>query len=172
MTPLSIRLTFRAEDFSPIYFKDGYHLVFKNPNTRNQALLTIVVGIIWLAVGIKLLAYGGPKGIFVAISVILAITAYRVKRRIDSITRWKTAIAAFLKKLDTPTERSLLLTPESFVYQDGTEETLENWADVLSAEIEDDYISIVGSAEYLFPKKSMSNEEFSQLSMFISKYVP
>ena len=171
-SPVTIKLNFRAEDFSPIYFQDNYHLVFKNPNTRNQALLAIAVGIIWIAVGIKLMAYGGPKGVFVIISFILAITTLRLKRRTDSIGRWKKDIDVFLKKLETPTDRSIVLTSESFIYQEEQEETLENWLDVQSAEITDDYISLNASSEYLFPRKSMTEQEFQQLSLFISKYVP
>ena len=172
MNPVTIRLNFRAEDFEPIYFKDGYHLVFKNPTTKNQALMTIAMGTIWLAVGVKLLLYGGPKTIFVVLSVFFAITTLRLKRRTDGISRWKREIALFLEKLKLPVERSLLLTNEFFRYMEGDESTTENWTEVDSAEITDDYISINASAEYLFPKNSMSTAEFEQLIRFISKYVP
>lgn len=172
MSPVTIRLNFRAEDFEPIYFRDGYHLVFKNPTTKNHALMVIAMGIIWLGVGVKLLLYGGPKTIFVVLSIFFAITALRLKRRTDGISRWKREIALFLEKLRLPTERSLLLTAESFSYRESDELTTENWTEVNAAEIADDYISMKASAEYLFPKSSMSPAEFELLSRFISTYVP
>jgi|GEM_PF-2688786 len=173
MTPVILPLHFRKADFEAIYYKDNYHLIFKNPNTRNQALLAIVVGIAWLAVGARLLISGGNQTIFVVISILLAITAARLKKRTDSIKRWKKEIGIFLENLEKPTNRALVLSEEGFTFEEDNEaDKIERWEEVLQADIEDDYISISASVDYLFPKHSMAPGDFEQLAAAVSRYVP
>jgi tetrahydromethanopterin S-methyltransferase subunit G len=84
---------------------------------------------------------------------------------------WKRQIHKYLDDLDKIKENKIIITPSSFSLVQDNRETIEKWTEFKKAEINDTYILLLTSTNYMIPKNSMTSDEFDSFKKVISEKI-
>ncbi len=133
-------------------------------------MAVITIGMAFLATLIYVVVADKNSGFAIILGILFGVAFYDLFKKASPLLKWKAGVIAYLDDLDKIREHQFILTPHVFsLLQDG-KETMEKWSELKRCELELDFISIItNSTTYLFPKKSMTAEEFEFLRAVLSE---
>ncbi|RKT01481.1 hypothetical protein [Chryseobacterium defluvii] len=167
-----IRLKPSRKDFEEVYFNGTQGSLFFSPTTKGKTITTIIVGIILLILlFLKDTLNKENVGILYFVSFLFLLCVVFLSVSINNIARWKKGVEAYLKSLERCSIYEIRFNNEFFKVNIDHQEENNLWKDFVTADINDDYISLDGKHSYMFPRKSMSKEEYSLLTKSIRQNI-
>lgn len=110
-------------------------------------------------------------GILYFISFLFLLCAVYLSLGINKVSRWKKQVNGYLKTLEQAQLYELKLSDEFFKVNLNKDEEISEWKDFKYYEITNDFISLEGKYNYMFPKKSMTEKNFTLLKHTIKKNI-
>jgi len=173
MEELKIELTYNPDHFREIYYQNGQGGILTYRPTRNAITylitFTLLTAVIFVASyewpGISWLIMLGLLAILIA-----GIYAFIV---ISNYQKWKNNAEVYLKDLAQYKLYILHLTTNAIEIVLDTKTFIQKWDNINAAQIYDTYIKLSGSdvPDFLFPAKSMRQDEFEKLKDFIKNKI-
>ncbi|WP_027379692.1 YcxB family protein [Chryseobacterium daeguense] len=162
----------KRQDFEEIYFSGNQGSLFFSSSTRGKTITTIVVGLILLILFFFKDDFTKEKfGILYFVSFLFLLCAVFLSVSINKVSRWKKQVNGYLIKLENCKIYEITLDQNFFTVNiDGEKETSE-WKDFEYFDSNGDYIALEGKYSYMFPKKSMSTQDYSLLKQTLTKNI-
>ncbi|MFP3592766.1 hypothetical protein [Chryseobacterium sp. SIMBA_038] len=162
----------KRQDFEEIYFNGNQGSLFFSPTTRGKTVTTIVVGLILLI----LFCFKGDLskekfGILYFVSFLFLLCAVYLSLSINKVSKWKKQVNGYLKSLENSKIYELRFNDEIFNVNLNHQEELSKWEDFKYFESNNEFISLEGKFNYMFPRKSMSEKEYSLLKQVFKKNI-
>jgi c-di-AMP phosphodiesterase-like protein len=164
----SINLKFNRDDFKDIYFKDNRGNLFFGQTVKGHfiALLVFATALVLAIIFSELTDQ--LWGASIVLFFIFFIALFDYLWRMSSILKWKRQVNAYLERLSKYKLHKIYLTFDSISLIQDDEETIIKWSAFTKATMSDEFISLISTDVFLFPKKSMADEEYQYLRHFIS----
>ncbi|WP_172279636.1 hypothetical protein [Chryseobacterium sp. LAM-KRS1] len=167
-----IKLHVNRKDFEEIYFKGNQGSLFFSSETRSKTIITIVVALIFLITfSLKENLSKESFGILYFISFVFLLCAVYLSVSINKVSRWKKQVKRYLKSLENAGIYEIRFNNETFNVNLNEQHELSRWSEFVTAETHEDYISMEGKYNYMFPAKSMSEQDYSVLKQVIKKNI-
>lgn len=167
---IEINLNYTSNDLRDIYFGEGHHKYFFGPDTKRQSwMLVIALALypIFLVYSIQL----EDNWLMILGTIYLGLVMYDFQRKTRPIIYWKKSVEAFLARVDANTEHRLCYDEDSISFFQGDTEVKMLWSGIKKASINDSYIGLTAESNLLFPKNSMTENEFLMLKKIVKKKV-
>lgn len=150
--------------FEDIYFSGNQGSLLFSPTTKSKTIMTIIsVIILLIAFLFKDSLSKDSVGVLYFLSFIFLLCAIFLSVSINKVSRWKKQVSNYLKVLEKCKIYEIRFDQNFFTVNiDGEKETSE-WKDFEYVDSNNDFISLEGKYSYMFPKKSMSEKEYSFL---------
>lgn len=167
-----IVLKSKRQDFEEIYFSGNQGSLFLSSTTRGKTVTTIVVGLILLILLFFRDDFSKEKaGILYFVSFLFLLCAVFLSVSINKVSRWKKQVRGYLSKLENCSIYEIRFDDQFFTVNiDGDKETSE-WKDFEFFDSNNEFISIEGKYSYMFPRKSMSEKDYSFLKQFLKQRI-
>lgn len=169
METKNIDLHFKRSDFEEIYFRDGRKSVFFHPDVKRDAWVVIVLTIICVALLIRSYFTLYDTGMVIVPLILWAMMLLVYLGKLKPVWRWRKAIDKYLNDLDQVKNFELYLNKDSFRLIQDDRENIEKWANIKHVEMDDNSIFLDGGTLYMFPKASMSDEDYELFKIMISE---
>ncbi|MCX6182829.1 MAG: hypothetical protein NT150_12975 [Bacteroidetes bacterium] len=172
MTSLQeITLNFRRSDFEEIYFRNNNANYFVGPTIKSSFRILVVCTVLLIGVIIYYAGYTDSAAIlaFPIAFYFFPLTDYI--KHANVIRKWKKEIDVFLDEVGRIKSHKLILFENTFSLVQDEKETIENWGNFKSVEINTLFIGLSGNVNYTIPAKSMTAEQFQKLRQLISEKV-
>ncbi|MBK1897548.1 hypothetical protein [Chryseobacterium paridis] len=167
-----IRLNVNRKDFEEIYFRGTQGSLFFSPTTKSKTIITIVVVLLLLITFfIKDSLSKESFGVLYFISFVFLLCAVYLSVGINKVSRWKKEVNRYLKSLETSNVYEIRFNNETFNVNLNDQHELSVWKDFEVADVYDDYISLEGKYNYMFPEKSMSKQDYNILKQAVKKNI-
>lgn len=162
----------KRKDFEEIYFSGNQGSLFFSSTTRGKTITTIVVAIILLIVFVFRNDFTKEKaGILYFVSFLFLLCAVFLSVSINKVSRWKKQVNNYLSKLENCKIYEIRFDENFFTVNiDGEKETSE-WKDFTYFDNNNEFITVEGKYSYMFPRKSMSEKEYSFLKQVLKKNI-
>jgi preprotein translocase subunit SecG len=162
----------KRKDFEEIYFSGNQGNLFFSSTTRGKTITTIVVGLILLILFFFKDDFTKEKfGIFYFVSFLFLLCAVFLSVGINKVSRWKKQVNSYLIKLENCKIYEITFDQNFFTVNiDGEKETSE-WKDFKYFDDTEKYMALEGKYTYMFPKKSMSEKDYSLLKQIVKKNI-
>lgn len=150
--------------FEDIYFSGNQGSLLFSPTTKSKTITTIAAAVILVIVFLfKDSLSKDSKGILYFLSFIFLLCAVFLSVSVNKVSRWKKQVSHYLNVLEKCKVYEIRFDQNFFTVNiDGEKETSE-WKDFDLFDSNQDFISLEGKYSYMFPKKSMSEKEYSLL---------
>ncbi|WP_185289055.1 hypothetical protein [Chryseobacterium lactis] len=150
--------------FEDIYFSGNQGSLLFSPTTKSKTVTTIAAAIILVIVFLfKDSLSKDSQGILYFLSFIFLLCAVFLSVSVNKVSRWKKQVSHYLNVLEKCKVYEIRFDQNFFTVNiDGEKETSE-WKDFDLFDSNQDFISLEGKYSYMFPKKSMSEKEYSLL---------
>ncbi|MEA1847352.1 hypothetical protein U9K52_00375 [Chryseobacterium sp. MHB01] len=159
-------------DFEEIYFNGNQGSLFFSPTTKGKTVTTIIVAVILLILFIFKDDFSKEKsGILYFVSFLFLLCAVFLSVSINKVSRWKKQVAHYLNKIENCKVYEIRMEENFFTVNiNGDKETSE-WKDFEFFDSNNEFISIEGKYSYMFPRKSMSEKDYSFLKQVLKKNI-
>lgn len=160
------------KDFEEIYFTGNQGSLFFSPTTRGKTVTTIIIGLILVILFLFKDDFTKEKsGILYFVSFLFLLCAVFLSVSINKVSRWKKQVAHYLTKLESCKIYEIRMDENFFTVNiDGDKETSE-WKDFELFDSNNEFINIEGKYNYMFPRKSMSEKDYSFLKQVLKKNI-
>lgn len=163
-----ITLKPERKNFEDIYFSGNQGSLLFSPTTKGKTITTIAAAVILL---IAFLFKGSfskeSQGVLYFFSFILLLCAVYLSVSVNKVSRWKKQVNHYLNTLEKCKVYEIRFDHNFFTVNiDGEKETSE-WKDFEFFDSNNDFISLEGKYSYMFPRKSMSEREYSLLKTIL-----
>lgn len=167
-----IRLKPNRKDFEDIYFSGNQGSLFFSATTKGKTITTIAIGAI-LLIALLLKDNLGKEnfGILYFVSFLFLLCAVFLSVSVNNVARWKKGVNGYLKSLENCNLYEIRFNNEFFNVTIDHQEENNLWKDFLTADINDDYIALDGKYSYMFPRKSMSKEDYNLLKKSVKENI-
>lgn len=167
-----IKLNVNRKDFEEIYFSGNQGSLFFSPGTKGKAVTTAVMGLIVLI----LFYFKGDLskekfGILYFASFLFLLCTVYLSLSINKVSRWKKEVNKYLKSLENSEIYEIRFNSEIFNVNLNHQEELSKWEDFKYFEANDEFISLEGKYNYMFPRKSMSKSDYDALKQAAKKSI-
>ena len=167
-----IKLNVNRKDFEEIYFSGNQTSLFFSPTTRGKTITTVVVGLILLILFFFKGDLSKEKfGILYFVSFLFLLCTVYLSLSINKVSRWKKEVNKYLKSLESRKLYEISFNNDFFNVNIDNDEESSVWGEFDSFEINDQFISLEGKFNYMFPKKSMSKADYDSLKQAIKKNI-
>jgi cell division protein FtsW (lipid II flippase) len=162
----------KRQDFEEIYFSGNQGSLFFSSTTRGKSITTIVVGLILLIMFFFKDDFTKEKfGILYFASFLFLLCAVFLSVSINKVSRWKKQVKSYLNKLESCKIYEITFDQDFFTVNiDGDKETSE-WKDFEYFDSNNEFITLEGKYSYMFPRKSMSEKDYSTLKQVLKKNI-
>lgn len=162
----------KRKDFEEIYFSGNQGSLFFSSTTRGKTITTLVVGLILAVVLVFRDDFSKEKaGILYFVSFLFLLCAVFLSVSINKVSRWKKQVGRYLAKLENCSIYEIRFDDRFFTVNiDGEKETSE-WKDFEFFDSNNESITIEGKYNYMFPRKSMSEKDYSLLKQVLKKNI-
>ncbi|MBF4473783.1 YcxB family protein [Flavobacterium sp. HJJ] len=160
MKTLEIDLTFRRLDFEELYFRNGNEKLFFSPTSKSQAYISIVVGLLFVNSLINFIITDTSQETVLFLFILWCVTLILFGEKIYKVLKWRKSIKTFLDKTSKYKVNKVILTENAMLLIEDTTETIEKWSNFKRVTINNESITMYGDENYLFPRKSMTAEEY------------
>ena len=165
-----IKLNYQSKDLREIYFGEGHQKYFFGPETKRQSWMLVIALVLYpffLVYSIQL----EDNWLMILGTIYLGLVMYDFQRKTRPIIYWKKAVEAFLERVDNNPEHRLVFNEEHITFIQGDTETILHWSIIKRASIHADYIGLTAEPNLLFPKNSMTDNEFDGLKSIVERKV-
>jgi hypothetical protein len=162
-----IELSFKRQHFEEIYFKDRQGNILLSRLVRKPLIALLVI--FTLLIGSILYSWltNEAAALVVILLMFLIITLLIYGKTAYAILKWRRAIVKYMDEHSRFKSQKLILTESSLsVIQDNVE-AIYKWSVFTNAVIEENYVTLKGADLYLFPKKSMSLEDYGYFTQMV-----
>ena len=167
-----IRLHVNRKDFEEIYFSGNQTSLFFSPTTKGKTITTVVVGLILLILFFFKDDLSKEKfGILYFVSFLFLLCTVYLSLSINKVSRWKKEVNRYLKSLEDSKIYEIRFNDEIFNVNLNHQEELSKWEDFKDFEVNNEFISLEGKFNYMFPKKSMIKGDYDSLKQAIKKNI-
>ena len=163
----SIELNFVRKDFEDIYFRDKQADIFFNPQIKNSFLLFLLVLLLFFSSIAYSLLTNDNAWLIIVLFISLSLAFYNYFIRATLIFKWRKSVIEYLDKNAQIKHHRLTLTQNALIVSQDQIETITKWTVFTKAIIDENHVSLVGTDNFLFPKKSMHAEDFEILSEIV-----
>ncbi|ANF51712.1 hypothetical protein A0O34_14885 [Chryseobacterium glaciei] len=162
----------KRQDFEEIYFNGNQGSLFFSQTTKGKTVTTIVVGLILMILFCFKDDLSKEKfGILYFVSFLFLLCAVYLSLSINKVSKWKKQVNRYLKSLEDSKIYELRFNDEIFNVNLNHQEELSKWEDFKYFESNNEFISLEGKFNYMFPRKSMSEKEYSLLKQVFKKNI-
>jgi len=163
-------LKFNREDFQKIYFRDNTGSIFFSPTTK-KAFYVFVIAII-VTTGLSFYAVPNEQDAIFFISwALLGLIAMNYAKKAGVVIRWKKSIQLFFKEEENFKSMKLVLTENGISILRDENEVFENWKDVQTSEITEDFIWLEGKVHTVIPKGALPKDDFEKVRQLVGKFL-
>lgn len=167
-----IKLKVNRKDFEEIYFSGNQGSLFFSQTTKGKTVTTIVVGLILLI----LFCFKGDLskekfGILYFVSFLFLLCTVYLSLSINKVSRWKKEVNRYLNSLENSKIYEIRFNDEIFNVNLNHQEELSKWEEFKDFDVNDQFISLEGKYNYMFPKKSMSKGDYDLLKQTVKKNI-
>lgn len=168
----TIKLNVNRKDFEEIYFRENQGSLFFSPTTKGKTFTTIIVALILVI----LFYFKGDLskekfGILYFVSFLFLLCTVYLSLGINKVSRWKKQVNGYLKSLENSKIYKITFDDEVFNVNLNNQEELSKWEDFKYFEINNEFISLEGKYNYMFPKKSMTKADYDLLKQTLKKNI-
>lgn len=158
--------------FEDIYFSGNQGNLLFSPTTKSKTIATIAAAIVvFIVFLLKDQLSKESKGILYFLSFIFLLCAVFLSVSVNKVSRWKKQVNHYLSTLERCKVYEIRLDNNFFTVNiDGEKETSE-WKDFEYFDSTHEFISLEGKYNYMFPRKSMSEKEYSFLKNTLKEKV-
>ncbi|RLJ33475.1 hypothetical protein CLU97_2958 [Chryseobacterium sp. 7] len=150
--------------FEDIYFSGNQGSLLFSPTTKGKTIATIAAAVIvFIVFLLKDLLSKENAGVLYFLSFIFLLCAVFLSVSVNKVSRWKKQVNHYLNVLEKCEIYEIRFDQNFFTVNiDGEKETSE-WKDFEYADSNNEFISLEGKYSYMFPRKAMSEKEYSFL---------
>ncbi|WP_223599262.1 hypothetical protein [Chryseobacterium sp. GVT01B] len=150
--------------FEDIYFSGNQGSLLFSSTTKSKTIATIAAAVIvFIVFLLKDYLSKESKGILYFLSFIFLLCAVFLSVSVNKVSRWKKQVNHYLNVLEKCKVYEIRFDQNFFTVNiDGEKETSE-WKDFEYFDSNNEFISLEGKYSYMFPKKAMSEKEYSIL---------
>ncbi|WP_326982734.1 hypothetical protein VUJ46_21680 [Chryseobacterium sp. MYb264] len=160
----------KRKDFEDIYFSGNQGSLFFSSTTRGKMITTIVVGLILLIMFFFKEDFSEEKfGILYFVSFLFLLCAVFLSVSINKVSRWKKQVTNYLNKLEHCKIYEIRFNDNFFTVNIDDEKETSEWKDFNYFDSNNEFITVEGKYSYMFPRKSMSEKDYSLLKQVIKK---
>ncbi|WP_284460459.1 hypothetical protein [Chryseobacterium sp.] len=158
--------------FEEIYFSGNQGSLLFSPTTRSKTITTMVAAaILFIAFLLKDSLSKDSVGILYFLSFIFLLCTVFLSVSINKVSRWKKQVNHYLGVLEKCKVYEIRFDSLFFTVNiDGEKETSE-WKDFEYFDSNNEFIALEGKYSYMFPKKSMSEKEYSLLKKTLKENI-
>ncbi len=162
----------KRKDFEDIYFSGNQGSLFFSSTTRGKMITTIVVGLILLIMFFFKDDFSKEKfGILYFVSFLFLLCAVFLSVSINKVSRWKKQVTNYLNKLENCKVYELRFDDNFFTVNIDNEKETSEWKDFNYFDNNSEFITVEGKYSYMFPRKSMSEKDYSLLKQVLKKNI-
>ncbi|WP_294199494.1 YcxB family protein [uncultured Chryseobacterium sp.] len=162
----------KRQDFEEIYFNGNQGSLFFSATTRGKTITTIVIGAILLIVFIFRNDFTQEKaGILYFVSFLFLLCAVFLSVSINKVSRWKKQVNHYLTKIENCNIYEICFDENFFTVNIGGEKETSEWKDFEYSQSNNECIILEGKYSYMFPRKSMSEKDYSFLKQILKKNI-
>ena len=162
----------KRKDFEDIYFSGNQGSLFFSSTTRGKMVTTIVVGLILLIMFFFKDDFSKKKfGILYFVSFLFLLCAVFLSVSINKVSRWKKQVTNYLNKLENCKIYELKFDDNFFTVNIDEEKETSEWKDFNYFDSNNEFIIIEGKYSYMFPRKSMSEKDYSVLKQILKQNI-
>ncbi|KFF25405.1 hypothetical protein [Chryseobacterium vrystaatense] len=167
-----IKLNVNRKDFEEIYFNGQQGSLFFSPTTRGKTVTTIVMGLILLILFFFKDDLSKEKfGILYFVSFLFLLCTVYLSLSINKVSRWKKEVNRYLKSLEDSRIYEITFNDEIFNVNLNHQEELSKWEDFKDFDVNNEFISLEGKFNYMFPKKAMNKGDYETLKQAVKKNI-
>ncbi|MBB6370780.1 hypothetical protein [Chryseobacterium shigense] len=167
-----ITLNVNRKDFEEIYFSGNQGSLFFSSTTRGKTVTTLVIGLILLILFCFKDDLSKEKfGILYFVSFLFLLCTVYLSLSINKVSRWKKEVNKYLKSLEDSNIYEIRFNNDIFNVNLNHQEELSKWEDFQSFDANDEFISLEGKYNYMFPKKSMNKADYETLKQVLKKNI-
>lgn len=149
--------------FEDIYFSGNQGSLLFSPTTKSKTIVTIAAIIVFIVFLLKDNLSKESVGILYFLSFIFLLCAIFLSVSVNKVSRWKKQVNHYLNVLEKCKVYEIRFDQNFFTVNiDGEKETSE-WKDFEYFDSNNEFISLEGKYSYMFPRKAMSEKEYSIL---------
>lgn len=158
--------------FEDIYFSGNQGSLLFSPTTKSKTIATITAAVVVFIVFLfKDLLSKESVGILYFLSFIFLLCAVFLSVSVNKVSRWKKQVNHYLSVLERCKVYEIRLDKNFFTVNiDGEKETSE-WKDFEYFDSTHEFISLEGKYSYMFPRKALSEKEYSFLKNTLKEKV-
>jgi preprotein translocase subunit SecG len=162
----------KRQDFEEIYFSGNQGSLFFSSTTRGKMMTTIVVGLILLGMFFFKDDFTKEKaGILYFVSFLFLLCAVFLSVSINKVSRWKKQVNSYLTKLANCKIYEIRFDDNFFTVNIDDQKETSEWKDFNYFDSNNEFITIEGKYSYMFPRKSMSEKDYSLLKQILKKNI-
>ena len=163
MNTTEITLNFNKADFEELYFKNGSDKVLLSKSVKEQFILSMIAATFFITSLIYSIIVNKSWGIFKIITLIFVLIVNQLIRKMAPVIKWKRSIKDFLNEQAKFITSKLTLSENTLTLKQDTTTTFVRWIDFKKVVIDDKSIILYGDQDFMFPKKSMTWQDFDLL---------
>lgn len=156
-----ISLKFNKKDFEEIYFTDKKRSLFFSPKTKALTITFLFLSIITIV-----FYFGGfwgisNWGILYLLLFFAIVNLLRLASGVLTVLNWRNSIEKYLKEMESYSKLEVIVLKDYINVVFDDKENFTHWSEFKRVIVNDKYISLEGKVNYLFPKKSMCEEDYT-----------
>ena len=158
--------------FEDIYFSGNQGSLLFSPTTKSKTITTIVVAVIvFIVFLLKDSLSKESVGVLYFMSFIFLLCAVFLSVSVNKVSRWKKQVNHYLNGLEKCKVYDIRFDQNFFTVNiDGEKETSE-WKDFEYFDSNNEFISLEGKYNYMFPRKAMTEREYSFLKNVLKENI-
>lgn len=166
-----ISLKFNQKDFEEIYFRDNQGSLFFSHKTKSLTITAIALVVVLSILYFLNLISIDNFGIYYFLIFILLLCILRLIVGILKTLKWKKGITHYFKSMAVYKVFELQLTDYFLHVKLDSDESYTRWNEFENIQINDQYVALQGKDNFLFPRKSMSTDDYVYLKDSVKKIV-
>lgn len=167
-----IKLNVKKEDFEEIYFSGNQASLFFSPTTKLKTITTIIVAVVLIITLLLKDNFSKEKfGIVYFISFLLLLCTVYLSLALNKVARWKKQVNNYLTKLANCKNYDIIYNENFFTVNINDDKETSEWKDFNFFDSNNEFISLEGKYSYMFPRKSMSERDYSTLKQVLKKNI-
>jgi hypothetical protein len=156
-----IDLTFRRKDWEDIYFINNYQNMFISPMTW-RSFIAFIFTLVLLIGSYAYSIQNDKYAWLIFISAILTLgTLINYLYRLNQLLKWRRSVVLFLDANERVKIHKLILSDKSLTFRQDETEVIVKWESFKKILVTNSYIKLFGDEIFLFPKKSMIAEDYT-----------
>ena len=158
-----IDLQFSRKDFEDLYFDGKNNSILKSRYVRGSLLVLVVTVTLLIASIVQSLVTDSTSWLVAVLVIALLFSLSAYVWQATNLIKWRSKIRKYIDTTSKIKKNTLVLTSESLAVIQDDVETITKWTAFSTATIAHNHIYLKADTDYLFPRKSMTDEEYDFL---------